>query len=105
MVSAGSDGCEGCGVVGLLRAGARAWPTAGAAARGRGRRREGSGGSEGQRVEVVGENRPGGPGASAGVAFQAGSVEAVAPLEVADAAFGADAEAGEPAVGLAGVRG
>lgn len=64
-----------------------------------------SGGSQGERVEVVGEDRPGGPGAGAGVAFQAGSVEAVAALEVADAAFGANAELGQPAVGLAGVRG
>src|SRR3954469_16744047 len=64
-----------------------------------------SGGPEGERVEVVGEDRPGGPGAGAGVAFQARSVEAVASFEVADAALGADAELGQPAVGLAGVRG
>src|SRR4051794_41794139 len=61
-----------------------------------------SGGPEGERVEVVGEDRPGGPGAGAGVAFEAGSVEGVASLEGADAAFGADAELGQPAGGLAG---
>src|SRR4051794_13749035 len=64
-----------------------------------------SGGSEAEGVEVVGEDRPGGPGAGAGVAFQARSVEPVAAFEVADAAFGADAELGESAVGLARVGG
>src|SRR4051812_27280391 len=62
-------------------------------------------GAQRERVEVVGEDRPGGPGARAGVALEPGSVEAVASLEVADAAFGADAELGQPAVRLAAVRG
>ena len=64
-----------------------------------------SGGPEGEGVEVVGQDRPGGPGTGAGVALEPGSVEAVASFEVADAAFGADAELGQAAVGLAGVRG
>src|SRR3954454_13884809 len=62
------------------------------------------GGSESECVEVVGEDRPGGPGARAGLAFQARSVEAVASLEVADAALGAHPELGQTAVGLARVR-
>src|SRR3954451_18394567 len=60
-----------------------------------------SGGADGERVEVVGEDRPGGPGAGALVAFQTGSAQAVAAFEVADAALGADPEPGESPVGLA----
>src|SRR4051794_41760026 len=92
MVSAGADGSAGLCVVGRPGRRLDGWP-------------DRSGGPEGERVEVVGEDRPGGPGACAGVAFQAGAVEAVASFEVADAAFGADAELREPAVGLAGVWG
>src|SRR3954451_20334732 len=64
-----------------------------------------SGGSEAEGVEVVGEDRPGGPGARAGVAFQARSVEPVASFEVTDAALGAAAESGKSPVGLARARG
>src|SRR3954452_13370791 len=92
MVSGGPDGCGGRWLAGPPAVQRIASPVA-------------SGGPEGERVEVVGEDRPGGPGAGAGVAFEAGSVEAVASLEVTDAAFGADAELGQPAVGLAAVGG
>src|SRR3954462_10167282 len=92
MVSAGADGSAGLCVVGRPGRRLDGWP-------------DRSGGPEGERVEVVGEGRPGGPGAGAGGGFQAGAVEPVASFEVADAAFGADAELREPAVGLAGVWG
>src|SRR3954470_13930257 len=68
-------------------------------------RRGRSGGAKRERVEVVGKDRPGGPGTRAGVALQARAVEAVAALEAADAPFGADAGRRQSAVGLAGVWG
>ena len=46
-----------------------------------------SAGPDGQRVGVVGEDRPAGPDLLALVAFQAAAVEAVAAFEVADAAL------------------
>src|SRR5215207_4966157 len=58
-----------------------------------------SGGPDGERVEVVGEDRPGRPRSRSAVAFEPGS------LEVADAALDADPEAGEPPVGAFGARG
>src|SRR5438270_9043045 len=42
-------------------------------------------GSDGERVEVVGEDRPAGPGSHPVVALQARAAQAVAALEVADA--------------------
>src|SRR3954465_13881451 len=103
MVSAGADGSAGLCVVGRPGRRLDGWP-------------DRSGGPEGERVEVVGEDRPGGPGACAGVAFQAGAVgagrsfegggvEAVASLGGAVAPWGAGGNLGEPAVGLAGVWG
>src|SRR5215207_3018052 len=62
-------------------------------------------GSDGERVEVVGEDRPGGPGALAVVAFEAAAVESVAALEVADASFGADSEFRQAPVGALGAGG
>src|SRR4051794_33729632 len=58
-----------------------------------------SGGPDGERVEVVGQDPPGDPGASAVVAFQPAAPEDVAALEMADAAFGADAVARQAPVG------
>ncbi len=52
-----------------------------------------SGGSDGQGVEVVGEDAPSGPGLLAVIAFEAAAVQAVAAFEVADASFGAGAVA------------
>ena len=45
-----------------------------------------SGGPDGERVEVVGEDRPGRPGRGAAVVFEARALEAVAAVEVTDAA-------------------
>ena len=59
-------------------------------------------GSDGECVEVVGRDRTGGPGPRSSVAFEAGALEAVAALEVADAPLDADAEACEAAVGVSG---
>jgi len=59
-----------------------------------------SAGSDGEGVEVVGQDRPGGPGSGAVVAFESGSAQAVAAFEVADAAFGADPELRQAPVGL-----
>jgi hypothetical protein len=61
--------------------------------------------SDGERVEVVGEDRPGGPGLRSLVAFEAAAAEAVAAFEVADAALDADPEAGEAPVGASGAGG
>src|SRR3954452_541297 len=58
-----------------------------------------SAGSDGEGVEVVGEDRPGVPGPLAGVTFEAAAVHSVAALEVADAAFGTDSELRQPSVG------
>src|SRR5438045_2740119 len=60
-----------------------------------------SGGSDGEGVEVVGEDRPGRPGPGAMVAFEARSAQAVSAFEVADASFDADAKAREAPVGAA----
>src|SRR5512133_2505442 len=67
-----------------------------------GRRRVGilSAGADGEGVEVVGQDRPGRPGPGSLMAFEAGATESVAALEMADAAFGADAELGQATVGL-----
>ena len=46
-------------------------------------------GSDGERVSVVDQDAPAGPDLLAFVAFQAGSVQAVAAFEVADSSFGA----------------
>src|SRR3954453_20902604 len=64
-----------------------------------------SGGADGERVEVVGEDRPGGPGVGSSVAFEAAAAQALAAFEVADAAFDADPEAREAAVGASGASG
>src|SRR3954464_12870753 len=64
-----------------------------------------SGGSDGEGAEVVGQDRPGGPGAGAVVAFEAGAFEAVAAFEMADAALDADSEACEALVGASGAGG
>src|SRR5918994_5208566 len=52
-----------------------------------------SGGPDGERVEVVGEDAPAGPGLLAVMAFQPGPAQAVAALEVTDAALDAGAVA------------
>src|SRR5687767_601312 len=52
-----------------------------------------SAGSDGERVEIVGEDRPAGPGSHPVMALQAGAAQAGAALEVADAALGAGAVA------------
>jgi hypothetical protein len=64
-----------------------------------------SGGPDGDRVEVVSEDRPGGPGPGAAVASEAAAAQAVAAFEVADAALDADPEARQPAVGASGAGG
>src|SRR5215211_343166 len=61
-----------------------------------------SGGSDGERVEVVGQDAPADRCLGAGLAFEAGAAEAVAAFEVADAAFGADAVARQAPVGASG---
>src|SRR3954468_5451205 len=64
-----------------------------------------SGGPDGQRVEVVGEDAPGDPGAGTGMALEAAAAEAVAALEVADATLAADAVARQAPVAAPGPRG
>src|SRR4051812_34244746 len=64
-----------------------------------------SGGSDGERVEVVGQDRPGGPGSRAAMALEAGALEPVAAFEVADAALDAHPKAGEASVGAPGASG
>ena len=61
-----------------------------------------SGGSDGQRVEVVGQDAPSGPGLLAVIAFEAAAAHAVAAFEVADASLGAGAVALQPALGATG---
>src|ERR1019366_192600 len=61
-----------------------------------------SSGSDGERVSVVGEDRPSGPDLLAFVAFEAGSVQAIAAFEVTDPPFGAGPEALQPALGAFG---
>jgi hypothetical protein len=61
--------------------------------------------ADGQGVEVVGQYRPGRPGSRAVVAFEARSAQAVAALEVADAALDADPVLGQAAVGASGAGG
>ena len=61
-----------------------------------------SGGSDGQRVEVVGEDAPSAPGLLAVIAFEAAAAHAVAAFVVADASFGAGAVALPPALGASG---
>jgi hypothetical protein len=58
--------------------------------------------SDGEGVSVVGEDRPSGPGLLAFVAFEPGSVQAVAAFEVADSAFGAGSVALQPSLGALG---
>jgi len=60
-----------------------------------------SGGSDGQGVEVVGQDAPSGPGFLAVIALAA-AAHAVAAFEVADASFGAGAVALPPALGASG---
>src|SRR5688572_4677768 len=64
-----------------------------------------SGGPDGERVEVVGQDCPGGPGLRSAVAFEAAALESVAALEVADAALDADPEARQAPVGASGAGG
>src|SRR4051794_19583745 len=52
-----------------------------------------SGAADGEGVEVVGQDAPRDPGAGTLMSSQAAALEAVFALEVADAAFGADAVA------------
>ena len=61
-----------------------------------------SGGSDGQGVEVVGEDAPSGPGLLAVIAHQPAAAHAVAAFEVADASLGAGAVALQPALGASG---
>src|SRR5664279_3045458 len=61
-----------------------------------------SSGSDGERVSVVGEDRPSGPDLLAFVAFEAGPVQAVAAFEVADPSFGAGSVALHSALGAFG---
>src|ERR1700687_871659 len=56
-------------------------------------------GPDGERVSVVGQDRPLSPDLPALVAFEARSGEPVASFEVAVAAFGAGAVAPQPALG------
>ena len=57
---------------------------------------------DGERVSVVGEDRPSGPDLLAFVAFQAGSVQAVAAFEVTDPSFGTGSVALQPSLGAFG---
>src|SRR5664280_2364156 len=61
-----------------------------------------SSGSDGERVSVVGEDRPSGPDLLAFVAFEAGSVQAVAAFEVTDPPFGAGSVALHSSLGALG---
>ena len=58
-----------------------------------------SSGSDGERVSVVGQDRPSRPDLAAFVAFEAGSVHPVAAFEVADPAFGPGSVALQPSLG------
>jgi len=57
---------------------------------------------DGERVCVVGEDRPAGPDLAALVTFEPGSAHAVAAFEVADPAFGASSVARESSLGASG---
>src|SRR5665213_3126948 len=59
-------------------------------------------GSDGERVSVVGQDRPSGPDLLAFVAFEAGSVQAVAAFEVTDPSFGARSVALHSSLGAFG---
>src|SRR5664279_1060610 len=61
-----------------------------------------SSGSDGERVSVVGKDAPSGPDLLAFVAFEAGSVQAIAAFEVADPSLGAGSVALQPALGAFG---
>src|SRR3954454_22172187 len=61
-----------------------------------------SGGPDGERVEVVGQDAPAGPGLLAVMAFEPRPAHAVAALEVADAALDAGAVAGLALAGSSG---
>src|SRR5437763_10515259 len=54
-----------------------------------------SAGPDGERVKVVGEDRPGAPSLHPGLSLQSGSAQSVAALEVADAALRSRAVAAE----------
>src|SRR5438132_2176596 len=58
-----------------------------------------SAGSDGERVKVVGEDRPGAPSLHSGRSLQARPAQSVAALEVADAALRSGAVAAEPSLG------
>ena len=64
-----------------------------------------SGGWDGEGVEVVGEDSPGGPGLLAVVAFEAAAGLPVTAFEVTDAAFAADAVARKAPIGASGTGG
>src|SRR5665213_3339548 len=61
-----------------------------------------SSGSDGERVSVVGQDRPSGPDLLAFVAFEAGSVHPVAAFEVTDPSFGAGSIALHSSLGAFG---
>jgi hypothetical protein len=61
-----------------------------------------SGGSDGEGVEVVGEDRLSDRGSGSVEASEAAAAQSVATFEVTDAAFGSDAVARQPAVGAFG---
>ena len=63
-----------------------------------------SAGADGEGVEVVGEDRPAGPGLHPVMAFEPGAAQAVAAFEVADAALDAGAVAGSAFAGAARCR-
>src|SRR5436309_10423215 len=58
-----------------------------------------SAGPDGERVKVVGEDRPSAPSLHSGLSLQAGSAQPVAALEVADTALRPCAVATEPSLG------
>src|SRR5256885_761319 len=60
-----------------------------------------SGALDGEGVEVVGQDRPAGPGPGAVVASEAAAAQTVAALEVADPALAAGAVAGQALLGPA----
>ena len=63
-----------------------------------------SAGADGERVKVVGEDRPGGPGRHPLLSLQARSAQPVAALEVADSALGAGAVSAQAALRSSGAR-
>src|SRR5215216_615686 len=62
-----------------------------------------SAGPGGERVGVVGEDRPLGPDLLALVALQPAAIDALAAFEVADRSFGAGSVAPQPASGASGL--